>query len=331
MGFGFSFGGGSSKTSSTTTNKSYTGLPQDVINAIKGDANGIYSKLKEQGYTEHQIAGMNESQLAALEKLNKSGHLDSVIKQTQGGIDKVWDTVSVLDAISDGKLDQTSENLVKDAMSIVNSDILNNQLGAVDKAAGSAVEQANALIGRNLRENEMTSIYRDAAGTGNVGSSRSAIAQGVAMRGAMEKSADVAENIYNQANTTKAGLTSQMYQNSLNAAGQMNQQNSANKLSGIMGSLQGSGLALGQMDKLAGYGQQAVENQLNAGSYQQQQEQAKLDNDYKNELERKLKEAGVTDMNTIQSILTVMNPLMDKTTTSTTNGKTTSNSFNLGF
>lgn len=331
MGFGFSFGGGSKKSSSTTTTTSKTGLPEDVINAIKGDANGIYSKLKDQGYTEQQIASMNESQLEALQKLNKSGHLDSVIKQTQGGIDKIWDTVNVLDSISDGKLDQTSANLVNDAMSIVNSDILNQQLGAVDKSAQSAVDQANALIGRNLRENEMTSIYRDAAGSGNVGSSRSAIAQGVAMRGAMEKSADVAENIYNQAGTTKAGLTSQMYQNALTQAGQMSQQNKSNQLAGIMGSLQGSGLAMGQMDKLAGYGQQAVENQLQAGNIQQQQDQAKLDNQYMNEMERKLKEAGVTDMNTIQSLLTAMNPLMDKTTTSSTKGKGGSSSFGLSF
>lgn len=328
MGFGLSFGSSKGKSNTSSTSTSQTGLPQEVINSIKGDAGGIYEKLKGQGYTEKQIAGMNESQLAALQKLETSGHLDSVLKQTQGGIDKLWQGVDGLSKIGEGALDQTTGQLTGDAMSIVNSDILKNQTDSIDRGAKSAVEQANALIGRNLRENEMTSIYRDAAGAGNVGSSRSAIAQGVAMRGAMDKSADVATNIFNAAENAKAGATSSMYNNALGMSQQMNQNNSSNRLQGILGSISGGNTAMSNLDRISGAGQQAIQNQLTAGGLKQNQQQAEMDNAYWNETQKKLKEAGVTDIETIMGILNQMNPLMDKTTTG--NSSTTSKNTSFG-
>lgn len=328
MGFGLSFGSSKGKSSTSQTSTSKTGLPEDVINAIKGDAGGIYDKLKQQGYTEKQIAGMNESQLAALQKLDTSGHLDSVLKQTQGGIDKLWESVDGLSKIGEGALDQTTGKLTGDAMDIVNSDILQGQLGAIDKGAKSAVDQANALIGRNLRENDMTSIYRDAAGAGNVGSSRTAIAQGIAQRGAMEKSADVASNILNAAESAKANATGQMYNNALGMSQQMAQSNAGNRLQGILGSISGGNTVMSNLDRIAGAGQQAISNQLNAGGMKQQQQQAEMDNAYMNEMQKKLKEAGVTDIETIMGVLNQMNPLMDKTTTG--NSSTTSKNSSFG-
>lgn len=328
MGFGLSFGSSKSKQSSESTTTSKTGLPEDVINAIKGDAGGIYDKLKQQGYTEHQIASMNEDQLAALQNLNKSGHLDSVIKQTQGGIDKLWENVDSLAKIGDGALDQTTGTLTKDAMDIVNSDILQNQLASIDKGATSAVNQANALINRNLRENELQGIYRDSVGTGGVGSSRSAIAQGLAMRGANDKAMDVAENILNQAEAQKAGVTGQMYNNALNVSNAMGQQNVGNRLQGVLGGISGGATALSQLDRIQGAGQQAITNQLQGGTLAQQQKQMEMDNAYQNELQRKLKEAGISDIEGIMGVLSQMNPLMDKT--STTKGSSTGKQTNVG-
>lgn len=328
MGFGLSFGKSkgksSSKTSSTST--SQTGLPKDVIDAIKGDANGIYQKLQKQGYTPKEIEGMNEDQLAALQKLNQSGHLESVLDQTQGGIDRLWDNIGGLEQMGEGAFDQTTGKLTQGALDLVNSDILKNQTDAIDQSAQSSVDQANRLIQRNLQENTMPSIYRQGVGEGNVGSSRSAIAQGVAARGAMEQSSNVAQNIMNQANQQKADLTSQMYQQGLGISQNMSQQNVQNRLQGLLGSISGGTSALGQLDRISGAGQQSILNQLLSGNLQQQQGQKELDNDYMNQVGQQLKEAGVTDINTIMDILNKMNPLMDKTTTGS--GKTSGTTSN---
>lgn len=321
MGFGLGLSGskskGSSSTSSTTTSK--TGLPEDAVNAIKGDAKGIYDKLKQQGYTEKEIAGMNQSQLDALKKLDSSGHLDSVLSQTQGGIDRLWNNIGGLEQMGQGALDQTTGKLTEGALDLVNSDILKNQTDAIDKSAASSVDQANRLIQRNLQENTLPSIYRDAAGSGNIGSSRSAIAQGVAARGAMEQSSNTAQNILNAANQQKADLTSQMYQQGLGISQQMGQQNTQNRLQGLLGSISGGTSALNQLDRISGAGQQSILNQLLGGNLQQQQEQKEMDNDYMNKIQSQLKDAGVTDMNTFLDLLNKMNPLMDKTTTGKSN------------
>lgn len=330
MGFGLGLSGskskGSSSTSSTTTSK--TGLPEDAINSIKGDANSIYEKLKGQGYTEKQIAGMNETQLNALKQLESSGHLDSVLTQTQGGIDRLWDNISGLEQMGQGAQDQTTGKLTEGALDLVNSDILKNQTDAIDKSAASSVDQANRLIQRNLQENTMPSIYRDAAGSGNVGSSRSAIAQGVAARGAMEQSSNTAQNILNAANQQKADATSQMYQQGLGIANQMGNQNTQNRLQGLLGSISGGTSAMNQLDKISGAGQQSILNQLLSGNMQQQQGQKEMDNDYMNQIGKQLKDAGVTDMNTFLDLLNKMNPLMDKTTTG--NSNTTSKNTTIG-
>lgn len=320
MGFGLSFSKSKSSSSSKSESTSKTGLPQDVINQIKGEAGGIYQKLKDQGYTEKEIVGMNEDQLAGLQRLSESGHLDDVIKQTQGGIDNLWGAVDSLNEIGAGGRDQTTEQLKTGALDLVNSDILKQQTGAIDQGATSAVNQANQLIQRNLQENTLPSIYRDGVSTGGTGSSRSAIAQGVAARGAMEQSSNTAQNILNAANQQKADLTNQMYSQGLQYQNQQAQSNIANQLAGIMGGIQGSNTAIGALGQKAGAGQQSILNQLQSGQMQQQQGQAEADNAYFNEMQKKLKDAGVTDISTIMDILNQMNPLMDKTTTGKQSG-----------
>lgn len=327
MGFGLGISGskskGKSSTSSTSTSK--TGLDEASINAIKSDSKGIYDKLKNQGYTEKEIAGMNQSQLDALKKLDTSGHLDSVLNQTQGGIDRLWGNISGLEQMGQGAQDQTTGKLTQGALDLVNSDILKNQTDAIDQGATSAIDQSNRLIQRNLQENTMPSIYRQGVGEGNVGSSRSAIAQGIAARGAMEQSSNVAQNILNQAGQQKADLTSQMYQQGLGISQNMANQNTQNRLQGLLGSISGGTSAMNQLDRIGSSGQQSILNQLLGGNLQQQQTQKEMDTDYMNTIGRQLKEAGVTDMNTFLDLLNKMNPLMDKTTTgkSTTSTKNT--------
>ena len=317
MGFGLGLSGskskGSSKTDSTST--SYTGLPEDAINAIKGDAKGIYDKLKAQGYTEKEIAGLNDQQLAAIGKLDQSGHLQDVMNQTQGGIDKLLENANTLTGVGGGSKDQTVKGTTQGALDFVNSDFLKGQTDAIDKSAATSVDQANKLINRNLQESTLPSIYRQGVGEGNVGSSRSAIAQGVAARGAMEQSANTAENILNAANQQKTGLTNQAYQQGLQVQQNMANQNIQNQLAGLGMGNQTINQALGQLGQKGAAGQQSILNQLMGGNLQQQNTQAGMDNQYMNTMQKQLKDAGVTDMNTFLDLLNKMNPLMNKTNT----------------
>jgi hypothetical protein len=62
------------------------------------------------------------------------------------------------------------------------------------------VTGATRDIFRNLQENQLPGIGSQAAGTGNSGSSRAGVAEGIAVRGAMDRGSDVAANIYTNAN-----------------------------------------------------------------------------------------------------------------------------------
>jgi hypothetical protein len=113
----------------------------------------------------------------------------------------------------------------------INNDVLQGQISA-----------ATRDIGRNLNENQLTGNAAMAAGSGNSGSSRRAVMDAIAMRGAADRSADVAAQMrgqaYGQALGIEAGRASQ------NAGFQQ---------------------AANQMN--AGFNQQA--NQYNAGAFNQ--------------------------------------------------------------
>jgi hypothetical protein len=55
-------------------------------------------------------------------------------------------------------------------------------------------------ITRDLNENQLTAISSQASGSGNSGSSRAGIMEGIATRGALDRSADVGASILNNAN-----------------------------------------------------------------------------------------------------------------------------------
>jgi len=84
----------------------------------------------------------------------------------------------------------------------INNDILQGQINA-----------ATRDIGRNLNENQLTGNAAMAAGSGNSGSSRRAVMDAIAMRGAADRSADVAAQMrgqaYGQALGIEAGRASQ--------------------------------------------------------------------------------------------------------------------------
>lgn len=146
--------------------------------------------------------------------------------------------------------------------SLINNDILQGQIDASTRD-----------IGRGLTEQTLPGIASQSVATGNVGSTRRGVAEGIATRGAQDRASDVAAQIrggaYNQAlgigaNQAAANQQAQLSTNQLNQA----------LGSGTLG--QAGGLYQGALGQSYGFGQGALAPQqqaaqLSQGYAQQQQ------------------------------------------------------------
>ena len=135
----------------------------------------------------------------------------------------------------------------------INNDVLQGQINA-----------ATRDIGRNLNENQLTASASNAAASGNSGSSRRAVMDAIAARGAADRSADVASsmrgNAYNQALGIESNRAAQNagFQQGANQAN-ANFQQGANQAN--------AGFQQDSMRANAGFQQNA--NQFNAGAQNQ--------------------------------------------------------------
>ena len=146
------------------------------------------------------------------------------------------------------------------------------------------IDAASRDVMRNLGENQLTGNAAMAAGTGNSGSSRRAVMDAIAMRGAGDRVADISSNMRGQAYNTGLGIAAQQGLANQNA---MLGTNSLN--AGLMG--QGANLAfgIGQAGQ-AGMGQAYQTGVNNAqlaqdvGGQMRQYQQQLLDTQYSNQM-----------------------------------------------
>lgn len=270
---------------------------------------GIYDQLKKLGIPETKLAGMTSDQKAAIKKLSESGQLKKFADiggtELLGAVGGLGKGAGVLEKAAAGEMKLTPEQMAQFATQIQDKAGLEAQIGAMK---GDVTKQ--------LKEGVLPSIYRGAAGTGNVGSSRAALSEGVARRGASEAISKNAalmraasqKDALNRAQTVLGGnLQTQL--------------GSAKGLAGI------GSTAIGQMGDVAKLDQQAILNQLEAGGMQQQQSQKELDVARQNELMKRMKESGITDAQQMINLLSGLRGITDTgaaVTTSTTSGPSTS-------
>ena len=221
----FSFGSSSSRQSANTfVDPTQQPFRQDIMSQAQN--------LNAQGLPDTQVASLNQNQMAGLsgqaglgsqqigagqnvmnQGLGLMGGSTSALNfannalasnQTAygigsgvtGGLSAAGNTATANAAVNRG-FDQN--NLSR----YINNDLLNAQIDA-----------ATRDVGRVLNEQTLTGIGSAAAGTGNSGSSRAGIMEGVAVRGAGEMVGDIA-----------AGLRGQAYNNALNIEAQRAAQN----------------------------------------------------------------------------------------------------------
>jgi hypothetical protein len=146
------------------------------------------------------------------------------------------------------------------------------------------IDAASRDVTRNLYENQLTGNAGMAAGTGNSGSSRRAVMDAIAMRGAGDRVADISSNLRGQAYNTGLGIAAQ--QGLSNQSAQLGT-NTVN--ANLMG--QGANLAynIGQagqtgMNQAYNTGVNNAQLAQDVGGQLRQYQQQLLDTQYSNEM-----------------------------------------------
>jgi hypothetical protein len=185
------------------------------------------------------------------------------------------------------------------------------------------IDAASRDVMRNLGENQLTGNAAMAAGTGNSGSSRRAVMDAIAMRGAGDRVADISSNLRGQAYNTGLGIAAQQ------GLANQNAQLGTNTLNaGLMG--QGANLAfnIGQagqtgMNQAYNTGVNNAQLAQDTGNYLRQYQQQLLDTQYSNQ------------MNPYNSLQMYKSLIGDPTVLSSSNSigldNSTSNSFGNSF
>lgn len=296
------------KTTTTTAVNKDTGLPQGVLDTLSGEMGGIYDNLKGMDISKQQYAGMNDEQKKALKKLSDSGQLKQFANAGGNAL------LGAVGGMNQGQ--QTMADAASGKYNIKAGDVTGLATQLVDQGGLQAnIDAMEGDVNRQLQEGALPSIYRNAAGTGNVGSSRSAIAQGIAQRGA-------ADAVSKNSGLLRAQATADATNRAQTILGgnQQTQLNAGKDLAGLASS------SIGQLGETALLGEQATQNQLTAGTAQQTDKQNQLNVDRQNELMKKLKDSGVTDAQSIIELLSGFRGVADtgaSTTTSTNSGIST--------
>ena len=146
----------------------------------------------------------------------------------------------------------------------INNDVLQGQIDASTRD-----------ITRNLNENQLTGSASNAAASGNSGSSRRAVMDAIATRGANDRSADIASNMrgnaYNQALGIEAGRASQNagFQQGANQANANFMQNANQFNAGQQNQLRSQGFTMGGNQLQNNLSRQQQADQFNAGQVNQ--------------------------------------------------------------
>lgn len=251
------------KTESKTENNPWAPA-QDQLKDILSEAQKEYEKTGglDGNWIDKNYPDLTDDMKSALQNMANSGNLSNVANQinqiTSSGAQNVGSASNALQGMASGGI--TGQQVNDLASQFYDSDTVKSQTAQLGKDINQAYEgQVNAL-------------NQQATASGNMGSSRAGVAQGVMSGKANEAlargTADIQNtartNAYNQAIGTLQGNQ----QTNLNAANSLGQ----------LGMNQGS-LAQGT----SGIYQQMLENQFGAANIGQTQEQNKALNDYFNQ------------------------------------------------
>lgn len=186
---------GSEKTSTTEVDMGPWSAQQPYLKESWTEAQNLYNDSKKNPYTGDYVATFTPDQ----ENFFKN------IVDYSGGVGK--DRANALYDSSNAMMTkgQSGLNDVADQYkNFANMDRVGYAINAAERNAsnpyiGGMVDSAMFDAKRNAGENVLPSIYRSAAGNGNINSSRTAISEGILNRGLADKAANISADLRGQA------------------------------------------------------------------------------------------------------------------------------------
>ena len=249
---------------------------QEDLKTILGEGRDIYQKALDAGYISStgDLAPLYQEYLQGLQGM--AGNQQQVQDIMGQGVGALGEAQDLYRQLAGGGMNISDADVLSGAGQYMDSDLLNQQ-----------IEAATRGDVRNLTENLLPSIDRGAIASGNLGSSRAGVAQGIATRGTQDRIADVS-----------AQMRGNAYQDALNRSYANLAGNRQAQLGGIGGLGTSGQNMLGAAGQITDIGMGALEPYLKGGQLGQllqQQQQADLigGRDYQQEqLQKWLEIAG---------------------------------------
>lgn len=246
--------GGQQKT--TTTAKPWEPQGQALQYAFDQAQNILQSKMGTPWYTGQLVAGLDPQTIAGISGVGDyatgagaeaAGQVGSTASDLLSG--SAENFLRSIGAYGDlAGTDPTAANIAS-ANAYMNNPVINGQIDAI----GSDIR-------RNLNEGTLPAIDRAAVGTGNINSSRTGVAEGIAERGAAEDLANAAANI--RANAYQHGLDTAegAREYNLGSMGDVARLYGSGVSSGFAGASQGQGMSLENLNAMIQSGQITQQN-----------------------------------------------------------------------
>lgn len=253
-----------SQTSSSKTESSPWAPAQDQLKDILSEAQKEYEKTGglDGNWIDKNYPDLTDEMKSALTNMAQSGNLQNVADQVNnisaGAAGNVNDASAALKGMTSGGI--TSDQINDMASDLYDNELVDSQTGQLNK---NVTQQLNSQV---------NALNQQAAGSGNMGSSRAGVAQGVMAGKASDAVATGSAAIQNQARQSAyqqaQGTLQGNQQTNLNAA------NSLGSLGMNQGQLQAGNSSIYQ---------QMLGNQFNAANVGQTQAQNSALNDYFNQ------------------------------------------------
>ena len=213
-------GGSDNKTSQSSSSSAPWSVQQPYIKTGFNSAAGLYNQyLGQPWYQGALYAGMNPMQQGAATGAGSyatgqgMGLSQGMINDSLPYLMQSGNYLNAANRAANYNPQDPTQQNIQNAGQYANNPYLN---GAIDAASRD--------VTRNLTEDVLPGINRNAAGTGNTNSTRTGIAEGIALRGAQDRIGDISSTIradaYNNGIQTSEGARQANMQGYLSGQGQ---------------------------------------------------------------------------------------------------------------
>ena len=262
-------GGSNQQTSQSNSSTSPWKAQQPYLKTGFNSAAGLYDQYMGQPWYQGTLyAGMNPMQQGAATGAGMyamgqgMGVSQGMLNDSRAFLGQSGNYLNAANNAANFRPSDPTQQNIYDAGQYANNPYLN---GAIDAASRD--------VTRNLTEDVLPGINRQAAGAGNTNSTRTGIAEGVALRGAQDRIGDIASTVRADA-----------YNNGINTAEQARQANMQGYLSSQGQGLDALNTAIGRGMDLRNQGLQGTVNMYDllgrAGQQYQQDSQGYADAAY---------------------------------------------------